>query len=244
MIKFAPFITIYEFEESKYLQHEVIWTFSSRLKGISPVRQRFNIHVVENADSERKDMNTSIKSVWKQISKEHFLNASENEKRIIILNLITDCLMSVSEELAWSERSILLAREQAISQNIQFQYTSKIRKNKSGDTSAKIRLELVKNKVSIWIEFSFKNKQESITKHLIDTNPENISFFHNFDTPIWLNDTNFGFLFKNGMTLSISAENSIPIWSKAENNADEWFKKIIAYDENTSLEELAKLANS
>ena len=162
MMKFAPYITIYDFDESADIQNEVTWTFSSFLKGISSVRQRFNIHVVRDIKNERHNLDGSIKSVWKYIPIENYLSASNYEQKQLLLELITSSFMDVSLKLDWNQKSIIEAKENCIKQNIHFHYTSKPVKHKASGLSARIELELLKDKVSIWVLFSTKNNQELI----------------------------------------------------------------------------------
>lgn len=243
MMKFAPYITIYDFDESADIQNEVIWTFSSFLKGISSVRQRINIHVVRDIKNERHNLDGSIKSVWKYFPIENYLSASYYEQKQLLLDLITSSFMDVSYKLDWNQKSIIEAKENCIKQNIQFHYTSKLVKHKTSGLSARIELELLKDKVSIWVLFSTKNNQELIKKHLIDTPANQISAFRNFNRPEWINNSQFGFRFKNGLTLSISTDDNEKVWSEMNSKMDEYFKKQIDYNEKLSPEELAKLVN-
>ena len=242
-MKFAPYITIYDFDESGDIQNEVIWTFSSFLKGVSSIRQRFNIHVVRNLSKERQSLYGSIKSIWKYVSVDKYITATKKEQKILLLNLITKCFLDVSEVLGWDDNLILEAKEKSLNQNIDFQYSSKPVKNISGETSARIELQLTEKKVSIWVLFAHKNSKELIKKHFIDTSVEQISLFRNFDKPVWINATHFGFRFRNEMTLSISLNDNNGIWSDTKSKMDELFKKQIDFNEKLPPEEYVKLTN-
>ena len=63
MIKFRPFISIYNLDEAKDILNEVIWTFSSNLHGVGSARQRFNIDVVLSELQEIEHLTGSIKIV-------------------------------------------------------------------------------------------------------------------------------------------------------------------------------------
>jgi hypothetical protein len=242
-MKFAPYITIYDFDESLDLQNEVIWTFSSFLKGISSTRHRFNIHVVGDLHKERQHLEGSIKSVSKYVPIDMSLDESKNEEKEFLLELITNCFLDVAIELGWDQNSIIEAKEKSIMQNIDFQYSSKPVKNKTGQNGARIDLQLIKNKVSIWVVFSSNSDQDLIKNHLIDTPIEQISFFRSFPKPNWINNSQFGFRFKNGMALSVSVEKNEIVWSQVNSKMEELFKKQIDFNEKLSPEELVELAN-
>lgn len=243
MMKFAPHITIYDFEESKDIQNEVIWSFSKNLIGISKTNQRFNIHVVHNISEERESLDANIKSVWKFVSMELYLSKSQTARRRFLLDLISNSLLDVSHLLGWKKDFINEALTQTLNQRIQFEYLSTPIQNKTRDKAASIELKLDKNKVSIWVIFSFKDKTNQIKKHLIDTTVEHVTFLHNFDKPKWLNEEYFGFQFKNGIILSISPELDQSKWSNIQNSMDEWFKESIRFDKNMTPEELIQLIN-
>jgi hypothetical protein len=103
MMKLAPYITIYDFDESRDLQNEVIWTFSSFLNGISSTRHRFNIHVVRDIHKESQHLKGSIKSVSKYVSIDMYLNESKYEQKKFLLELITNCFLDVAQELGWEK---------------------------------------------------------------------------------------------------------------------------------------------
>lgn len=243
MIKFTPNISIYDFEESKDIQNEVIWSLSKNLKGISSTRQRFNIHIVPNINDERRCLDGSIKTVWKFISIDQYLSLTLIEQKKTLLDLITNCLLDVSELLHWNKEAIIEASKKTLNENIQFEFKSKFYKNKKHDKKALIELKLDKNKVSIFIIFKFNNESDTITKHLIDTSIVQVSFFRNFDNPLWLNEECFGFKFKNGMTLYTAPYYNQPEWSPSQNTMDEWFKKSIDYNESMTSDEIVKLIN-
>jgi|GEM_PF-3490362 len=243
MMKFAPHISIYDFEESKDIQNEVIWSFLKNLKVISSSRQRFNIHVVRNIEDERQSLDGNIKSLWKFVSIDQYFVMSDYEQRFFLLDLISNCFLDVSESLGWEKVVINDAIEKTLTQNIEFEYSSKAIQNKTRDKSASVEIKLNKNKVSIWIVLSIKDNTNKIKKHLIDTTVAQVSFFHHFDKPLWITERNFGFQFKNGMTLSITLEDNQPEWSHARNTMDEWFKKSIDFNEKMTSEEMANLLN-
>lgn len=243
MMKFAPYITIYDFDESEDLQNEVIWTFLSFLKGISSTRHRFNIHVVRDIHKEKQHLEGSLKSVWKYVPIDMYLNVSKNKRKQFLLELITNCFLDVALELGWDQNSIIEAKEKSITQNVDFQYRSKPVKNKTGKNSARIELQLLKDKVSIWVVFSSNSEQDLIKNHLIDTPLEQISIFRSFQKPKWINNTQFGFQFKNGMKLSVSVEKNEIIWSQVNSKMEELFKKQIDFNEKLSPEEFVKFVN-
>lgn len=243
MIKFAPFITIYNFDESGDLQNEVIWTFSSFLKGVSSIRHRFNIYIIDDIQKERQQLDGSVKSMWKYFSIDMYLNASKNKRKKMLLDLITNCFLDAAKELNWDEKLIIEANQNAIKHNICFHYNSKPIRNKTRECSAVVDLKLSKNIVSISILFSFKNNPQLIKKLLINTKVEQVSLFRNFNKPKWISSSQFGFQFKNGITLSISAESSERVWGEVNSKMYNYFKKLIDSDEKVTPEELAKLAN-
>ncbi len=242
MIKFAPLITIYDFEDSEDLQREVIWTFSSFLKGVSTIRHRFNIHVVQNINEESQRLDGSVKSVSKYFPIQAYVDATKNARRQLLLELIVDCFLEVSKELEWSEKRILEAKENCLRQGIQFQYLTKPIKNKVTGDRAQIELSLKKDKVSIWVVFSQKNN-DSVRKHLIDTHANQVSFFRSFDHPKWMNNSYFGFEFNNRVTLSVAADNDEVVWKGIDTKKEESFRKQIDYQEELSPEEMLKLTN-
>lgn len=96
MLKFAPFITIYDFDESIEIQTEVIWAFSINLKGISSVRQRLNIHIVNNQKEECQNFHGSILSVRKYVSVVTYSGLSKTEQKHFLLNLIYESLLEIA----------------------------------------------------------------------------------------------------------------------------------------------------
>jgi hypothetical protein len=243
MIKFAPHITIYDFDEVSAVQNEVIWTFSKNLKGISTVRNRFNIHVVKSENEQGVSLAGSIKSVWKYFSLEVFKNASLNEQKLLLLNLISDCFLDVAQEVGWDEHKIITARNDSIDQNIKFHYSSKVFKNKSRNIRAVVLLQIEKDRVSVWIEFSIDKKQKVIRKHLIDTHEDQFSIFRTFNKPRWFDKSNFGFEIADGLTLSISPEANVSEWNDSTSKKAAYIKYLVVYNANRSQAEMAKLAN-
>lgn len=239
MLKFAPFITIYDFEASSEIQNEVIWTISSYLKGVASTRQRFNIHIVDQIEKERTFLKGSIKSVWKYYSIEGFNAVKKEAQKILLLDLITSCLLDVSEELSWNEQAILEAKEYALKQDLQFQYCTKMTSNKSGDTKARIQLELKQDKLLIWVEFFDKNNTLLSKKQLIETHPFQLAVFRRFEKPHWIDPERFGFQFKNGLTLSLSQQDEKGIWNNVQSELDEVFIKQLDVNDNRSFKELA-----
>lgn len=244
MIKFAPYISLYGLDDSKDLQTEVIWTFSSFLIGVSSVRSRFNIHIVNDVQQESKSLEGAVKSISKFVELDNFASKSEKEKKTILLDLITDAFFDVSEDLGWDKNMIIQARKSAIKQHITFNYLSKPKKNVSRTAKATLELILTKNIVAIWVHFSIKNNPKPIRKHLLDTYPEQVAFFRNFENHKWISDEQYGFIFSNGLTLSVSPNNELAKWSEMRSNDDKFFKKSIDQDETISVEEMIKLANS
>ncbi|MCJ8290905.1 MAG: hypothetical protein HRT58_15365 [Crocinitomicaceae bacterium] len=243
MMKFAPHITIYGFEEAIDFQNEVIWTFSKNLVGISSIRHRLNIHIVNSKTSERESLEGSIKSVWKYISIDQYVKASEQKRKEILLELIVSCFLSIGERLEWNIAAINQAKDKSVSEQICFQYRSKSRFNKKRNIEAAIELALSKDRVSIWGLFYVKNQEEPIRRHIVDTYAHQISTIRNFGAPKWLDELNFGFQFKNGMSISVSPNNGESCWSKTRNKKDDWFQKTIIYDRDNSLEDMVKLIN-
>lgn len=244
MIKFAPHISIYGLDDSKDLQTEVIWTFSSFLVGVSSVRNRFNIHIVHDIRLESRSLEGSVKSISKFVELDGFADKSEMDKKTILLDLVTNAFLDVCNDLSWDKSAILQARENSIKQNIKFEYSSKVKNNSSRTLKAFIELELCGNNVRVWVGFSGKNYSKSIRKHLIDTYSEQVAFFRNFSTHKWISDEHYGFTFRNGLTLGISPEDQFAKWSEIKTKKDEFFRKSIDQNETASLEEMIKLANS
>lgn len=243
MIKFAPQITIYDFEEAIDLQNEVIWIFSKNLVGISSIRHRLNIHIVKSKTSEKESLEGSIKSVWKYTSIDQYVKASKQKRKEILLELIVSCFLSIGERLEWNIDAINQAKDKCISEHICFQYCSKSRFNKKRNIEAAIELVLSKDKVSIWALFCVKNQEEPIRKHIVDTYTHQISALRNFNAPKWIDELNFGFQFKNGMSISVSLNSNESCWSESRNKKDDWFQKTIIYDRHNSLEDIVKLIN-
>jgi hypothetical protein len=133
--------------------------------------------------------------------------------------------------------------EKSLIQNIHFQYSSKPVKNKTGEYGARIELQLLQNKVSVWVVFSSNGDQDVFNNHLIDTSIEQISIFKRFEKPKWINDSEFGFQFKNGITISVSIEKNVVVWSGVNSKMEELFKKQIDFNEKLSPEEYVKLVN-
>ena len=202
-----------------------------------------NIHIVPSKDHERRHLSGSIKSVWKYFSIEEYKLANQSEQKKLVLRLITDCFLDVSEEIGWNKNNILNAKERALHHNCEFHFRSVPIKSRSKELSACIELELSRRKLSIWILFSTSDKQEWIKKHLIDTNAENLSFFRFFDKPCWLNQESFGFQFNNGVTLGVSLDDATCCWRGDDPRFVESFKYQLEYNEDWSPELAAKLAN-
>jgi hypothetical protein len=243
MLKFAPFITIYNFDESSDIQTEVIWAFSINLKGISSVRHRLNIHLVHSPEQEQQNVHGSILSVWKYASVSIYSELSKQEQKHFLLKLIYESLLEIVPLHNWNSDRISTAFEKTISSDIQFSYSSRANWNKRKSTKAATELILSENKISVWIIFSLREINKTVKIHLIDTSPIQLTFFGSFDKPCWIDDSNFGFRFKNGMTLTTSPVNESVVWSVDGNKEDEWFRKTVDLNEKVSQEEMLKIMN-
>jgi|TARA_R110000737_G_scaffold151521_1_gene180789 hypothetical protein len=243
MIKFAPDITIYNFEESNDILNEVIWVFSKNLKGVSTTKHRFTIHVIRDNSDEWVSLDGSIKSVGVKVSIKTFSNLPLVEKKLFLLDLITSCFLKVAQELNWNTESILKAKEDSLNQNLLFEYNSKPIWNLSKDKSASVEIILNKTKVSIYVTLVQKGKTDAIRKHLIDTVFWQVSDYNYFKKPKWFDDFNFGFEFENALTISVSIDEAGSIWSKSKSKLDDYNKYRLLFNENFSQKELARLAN-
>ena len=243
MIRFAPLITIYNLEAASDVVNEVIWSFSSSLKGISSVRQRFNIHIVDNISSERHFLEGSIKSVWKYFPVGLILDKSKEEQKGILLDLIVDSFLSVSKFLDWDSKLIMSAKKQALGNKLQFHHESKPIYYKTKDIKASIELELTENKVSMWVVFYRKNIDKPLRIHLLDTHESEISFFGKFKSPLWINSNQFGFKLDDGVSLSIDYKSKKIVWTGTDSKIGELLMKQVNYDYKLTSEEYARLAN-
>lgn len=243
MIKFAPLISIYGLEGSKDIQNEVIWTFSSNLKGVGSVRQRFNIHVVEKKSEERCSLEGSIKSIWRVFDLQHFLICSKKLIKSILLDFIVDSLLEVSNELGWKRNEINKAKEQSVLKDIEFFYSSIPINNSTGNVKAHVELELIGDRVLIWIVFLYKKSNKVVRKHLIDTSEAQISWYRKFKEPRWISSEQFGFVFEDGIILSMNTKTLKKDWIGQNSLKYELFKKEIDYNYNLTSEERARLMN-
>jgi hypothetical protein len=243
MIKFRPFISIYNLDEAKDILNEVIWTFSSNLNGVGTARQRFNIDVVLSELQEIEHLTGSIKIVRRFFPIEDFVKKNDIDKRVMLLEFIAKCFLSVSNKLDWDELKILEARDKSIEQKGQFSYTSKKYRNKIKSLEATIRLDLEKDKVSIWIDFLETKSKKITSKKFFDTHETQVCWSQAFRNPMWFNNNSFGFKFSDGLWVSISPDDAEPIWVNESGKIGLYQKTMILYNANRPPDEFAKLAN-
>ena len=244
MIRFSPYITIYNLNKDFKALDEVIWTFSKNLKGIGTVRQRFNIQLVDNKKSERKHLEGSIKSIWKYFDENRLENESLSTQKEIFLELITESFLSVAEELDWNRDSIMNAKEKSINEGIEFESISKTKFNQAKNKSGFVKLKLKENRVSIYVILMDKNNKETTEILLVDTFPQYISWFKTFRDCKWVNEEDFGFVFSNGITLTCSFNKQKGNWSHNDTEEDNGFIRSVTYKEFSTEKERIEWINS
>ena len=244
MIKFSPYITIYDLNKGFKAVDAVIWSFSKNLKGIGTARERFNIHLVDNKDSERQQIQGSIKSIWKYFDKNRFEKESLSTQKEILLDLITDSFFSVATELDWDKAMIGNAKERSLDDGIEFEFVSKPRLNSSKSKSGSVKLKLKENKVSIYVVLKAKNEIDTKEILMLDSFPHHISTFKTFNEYKWLNEEDFGFVFSNGLSLTCSFNEPIGTWNHRDTEESNGFIRSVTYKEFSSENERIKWMNN
>ena len=224
MIRLAPLITIYDIETPIDCIGEMTLLFSSNLKGVSNTRQRLNIHVLKPDEIERQSTESSIKSIWIQFDEKSVSKLKEQEKKEAVINLITDSLLKISDEVNWDKQSIIEAKEACKEQNFHFSFTSKP-KNKKGN-KASVKLSLNNDKIEIHFVLNLKSKK-NIEVKVLETYFSHIFFWKYFNKFHWLNENEFGFTFLNNITLTYSLLNHKLKWNFEDNEENREFIKTI-----------------
>ena len=210
-------------------QNEVIWTFSKNLKGISSQRQRFNIHLVHKKSEERKWLDGSIKSIWKYFDQTTFIQNDIELSKLKLLNLIKDSFLEVSKELKWDTDKINEAYKRSLEENIDFNYQTKKKFNKSKTRKGFIEMELDGNKVIIWgIILNIKNSI-LFKQHMIETFTHQVDWFRTFNNFKWINDEEFGFEFGQKLSLTISENKNGAKWNTSNSEEVKGFIRSITY---------------
>ena len=243
MIRFSPYISIYDLHKDFEAVDEVIWTFSKNLKGIGTGRQRFNIHLVDNMDSERQHLDGSIKSIWKYLDQDNIRKEPLSTQKEIFLELITDSFLSVADELDWDKTSIKSAKEKSLEDRIEFEFLSKPRHNRSKNKSGLVKLKLNGDKVSIYAVLKIKNQSESKEILMVDSFTLYISWLNTFKEYKWINEENFGFVFSNGVTLTCSFNKPKGIWKYKDSEEDRGFIRSVTYKKLSSVRERIEWMN-
>ncbi|UII19607.1 hypothetical protein [Fulvivirga ligni] len=229
MIKFSPYITIYDLEQDFNGLTEVIWTFSKNLKGISTQNQRFNIHIVSREADQRMWLEGSIKSVWKYFDQSKLNSNSDEENRRAFLELIADSFLLAADDLKWDKLAIERAYAQSLNDGIAFCYSSKPQLNKSKTAKSSLKLKLKENKVQLFVVFTMPDKNVEHEILLIETFQYHIDGLKTFKDPQWLSDDEFGFSFEMGITLSASIESLSAKWNHHNSKMELGFIKSVTY---------------
>lgn len=240
---FAQHITVYGLKESDDILNEVIWVFSKNLVVNSNSRRRFCFHVVDSSDQERRSLSGSVKSVWKYFSESTYPSTDLYARKKHLLEFIVACFLEVANDLKWSVDSIKRAYQKSLDEGIRFRDVSKPKLNKSRTMSASLELTLSINKVSMWVHFTDVKSKEVVKKHLIDTFEHQVSFFNSFGNSKWLDNEHYGFVFKNGMTVSISSNLEESIWSEITNPMEQYFYNTLNYSNEIAPEDWVKWVN-
>jgi hypothetical protein len=198
---------------------------------------------VSSEIQENEFLNGSIKLVYRYFPVEDFVKKNNQEKTEMLLHFITDCFLSVSNQLEWNEAKILEARDKSIEQKGQFSYTSKKYKNKIKSLEATIRLDLEKDKVSIWIDFLDTKTKKITSKKFFDTHDIQVCWFQSFRYPMWFDNNSFGFKFSHALWVSISPNDTEPLWENLSGKIGEYQKTMLIYNANRAPDEFAKLVN-
>lgn len=229
MIKFAPYISIYDLDQEIGFQNEVIWTFSKNLKGISSHRQRFNIYLVNKKTEERKSLDGSIKSIWKYFDQTTFIREGIEISKLKLLNLIKDSFLEISKELNWDTDKINEAYKKSLEENIEFNYQTKKKFNKSRTRKGFIEMELNGNKVIIWgIILNTKNSI-ILKQQMIETFTLQVDWLRTFNNFKWINDKEFGFEFGQKLTLTVSENQNRAKWNNSNSEENNGFIRSITY---------------
>ena len=229
MIKFSPYITIYDLDQEFNGLTEVIWTFSKNLKGISTQKQKFNIHIVPSESDQRMWLEGSIKSIWKYFDQSKLNSNSDEENRRAFLELITDSFLLAADDLKWDKLAIEKAYAQSLNDGIAFCYSSKPQLNKSDTVIASLKIKLQENKVQLFAVFTMPDKNEVHEILLIETFQYHIDALKTFKDPQWLTDEEFGFSFEMGMTLSATVESLSAKWNHNNSEMELGFIRSVTY---------------
>lgn len=243
LIKFSPHIEVYGLYESDDILNEVIWTFSKHLHLKSSSRNRFCIHIVDSTDQERHSLKGSVKSTWKHFSESSYPTKDLYQRKKQLLEFIVSCFLEVASDLNWSVPSIQIAYQESLKDGIQFTYSSIPKLNKTRTTSAAVEFCLSMNKVSISVHFVNVNSKEVSRKHLMDTFEHQVSFFKCFDMCKWVDNESYGFVFKGGMTVSVSSNREEPCWSAIIGPEQQYVYNMLNYRTEIAPEDLAKWVN-
>lgn len=229
MIQFAPFISISGWEENASYVHEVIWTFSKNLKGVGNVRQRFNIHLIDNIQEERKFTDSGIKSIFIYYDLQRLNGLSLPDKKKQLLNLIRDAFLAISADMNWDPQKIKDAVQLCRNDELIFLYKSEYKCNPSKKLKGRIQLTLKEDKVSINAQILEISSHHSIEYHLLDTHEYHVSFFRRFNEWGWLDENRFGFRFGKSLELSVDLNEGLPVWKNALTNEQKQFIKMLNY---------------
>jgi hypothetical protein len=205
--------------------HEVLWTFSKHLKGISNSRQRFNIHLVDHIDGERKSLDGSIKSIWKFFNQSHFEKSDLETKKKIITDLVTESMLTIAPELAWDEQAIIDARDSSIGDEYTFSFTSPPKSNRKRKAKACIKLTIDKDKASIFVVSDVDQKEVLLTETFLP----HIDWLSTFKSPKWINDDEFGYAFDGNVSLTYSQRNDSVQWNNIDSEIKEGFVRQVTY---------------
>lgn len=237
MIKFSPYIQIYNLSEEFEALNEVIWTFSKNLHGVSTAIHRLNIQLVSQKNDERKYLEGSIKSIWKYLDQSQICQNDERTNKELFLDLITECFLEIADDLGWDKDKINEARETSLREKLEFEYISKTRFNKLKTFKASLKLKLKAGRVSIYIIFSDKNNAARNEVHIIDTFLHHVSWFRMFKEAKWISDKEFGFVFSNEVTLSCSLDGKSGLWNHQCTEKELGFIKSLTYKKLTAREQ-------
>lgn len=242
MIKFAPLITLCDINQSFPLR-DAVWTFSKNLSGVSNHRIRLNIDIVESPELERESPEGAIKTVRILFNTKVYEQSSDLEKRNQLLELIQDALLRMANHANWDPVKIHQAYALSIKEDLHFSYISPYKWNRKRSHKGRIEMSLEGDKVSLFGRLLNKKGEEVNHVHIIDTTILHTEWFNSFRTWKWLNDTNFGFDFGSGITLTISAQNDISKWSNTNHLGGRKFVEFVTYGVLNSQEDFAKWAN-
>lgn len=243
LIRFSPHISVYGLKESDDILNEVIWVFSKNLVINTSSRHRFCIHVVDSRDEERRSLSGAVKSLWKCFAENTYPSTDIYARKKQLLEFILASFLEVAPYLKWSVDAIKGAYQESLKEDIVFNYLSKVKLNKSRTIGASLEITISANRVSMWVHFTDLKSKEVVKKHLIDTFEYQVSFFRMFNDGKWLDNEQYGFAFKNGMSVSISPRLDEAAWSELRNPMERYFYNTLNYRDKLSQEDLARWAN-